>query len=367
MRKNNIARKAAVVGKKTKLRLTVGIDLGDRSSRYCILDEQGEVLAEGSVATTKKGLSQVFGSKRRSRTVLEVGTHSPWVSRHLAELGHEVIVANPRRVRLITDSSRKDDRLDAKTLARLARIDPELLSPVRHRGEQAQADLMVIRARALLVEVRTMLVNAVRGLAKSYGERLGSCGTGQVREELASSLSEPLQNALRPLLAQVESVSRRIRDYDEQIEDIGKSRYPESELLKQVHGVGTLTALTYVLTIQDPYRFRRSRDAGAYFGLRPRRRDSGDSRPQLRITKEGDAYVRKLLVQCAHHILGPFGPDSDLRRWGLELAARGGKNAKKRALVAVARKLAVLLHKLWATGEVYEPLHVRSGNNAAAA
>ena len=151
------------------------------------------------------------------------------------------------------------------------------------------------------------------------------------------------------------------------IETIGNSRYPETELLKQVHGAGTLTALTYVLTVNDPYRFRSSRDVGAYFGLRPRRRESGDSRPQLRITKEGDAYMRKLLVQCAHHILGPFGQDSDLRRWGLELAARGGKNAKNRALVAVAWKLAVLLHKLWVTGEVYEALYLRDRSKTVAA
>jgi len=367
MRKDNTVRKSAVNRKRANRKLTVGIDLGDRSSRYCILDEQGEVLAEGSVATTKKGFAQVFGSKPRSLVALEVGTHSPWVSRYLADLGHEIIVANARRIRLITDSTRKDDRLDAKTLARLARIDPELLSPIRHRSAQAQADLMVIRARAVLVEARTMLVNAARGLTKSYGERLPSSGTGQVREKLAESLSEPLQNALKPLLAEVASVSERIREYDEQIENTGKSRYPETALLRQVQGVGMLTALTYVLTVDDPYRFRRSRDAGAYFGLRPRRRESGDSRPQLRITKEGDAYVRKLLVQCAHHILGPFGQDSDLRRWGLELAGHGGKNAKKRALVAVARKLSVLLHKLWVSGEVYEPLHIRRGGKTVAA
>jgi len=261
MRKDNTAKKSPAVRKKTRQKLTVGIDLGDRSSRYCILDEQGEVLSEGSVATTKKGLAQAFGSKPRSRIALEVGTHSPWVSRYLADLGHEVIVANARRVRLITDSSRKDDRLDAKTLGRLARIDPELLSPIRHRSEQAQADLMVIRARAALVEARTMLVNSARGLTKSYGERLPSCGTGQVGENLAEPLSAPLQGALKPLLATVESLSERIREYDGQIEQTGKQRYPETELLKQVHGVGTLTALTYVLTVEDPHRFRRSRDA----------------------------------------------------------------------------------------------------------
>jgi transposase len=363
MRKNSIVKKSS--GEETERRgtLTIGLDLGDRSSRYCVLDEQGEVLSEGSVATTKKGFAQVLGSMPRSRVALEVGTHSPWVSRYLGELGHEVIVANARRVRLITESSRKDDRLDAKTLARLARVDPELLSPIRHRGEQAQADLMVIRARATLVEARTMLVNAARGLTKSYGERLPSCGTGQVREDLAEPLSAALQDALKPLLTAVESLSVRILEYDQQIEQIGKQRYSETELLKQVHGVGTLTALTYVLTVEDPHRFRRSRDAGAYFGLRPRRRESGDSRPQVRITKEGDAYVRKLLV----HILGRFGQDSDLRRWGLELAARGGKNAKKRALVAVARKPAVILHRIGVSGEVYEPLHVRQNKQAVAA
>ena len=164
----------------------------------------------------------MFGSIARSRIALEVGTHSPWVSRHLAELGHEVIVANARRVRLITESSRKDDRLDAKTLARLARIDPELLSPIRHRSEQAQADLMVIRARAVLVEARTMLINAARGLTKSYGERLPSCGTGQIREELAVP-ERAIAKRLKPLLAEVESVSGRIREYDEQIEKIAQS------------------------------------------------------------------------------------------------------------------------------------------------
>jgi len=128
-------------------------------------------------------------------------------------------------------------------------------------------------------------------------------------------------------------------------------------LLKQVKGVGTQIALTYLLTIEDPHRFAKSRDVGCFLGLRPGRRDSGESQPQMHISKEGDPYLRTMLVQGAHYILGPFGADSDLRRWGLKLAARGGKNAKKRAVVAVARKLAVLLHRLWVTGEVYEPLH----------
>jgi transposase len=320
------------------------------------LDEQGEVIQEGSVATTKKGLNQVFGALSRCRVALEVGTHSPWVSRQLAGMGHEVIVANARRVRLIAESSRKDDRLDARALARLARIDPQLLSPIRHRSAQAQADLMRVRARAALVEVRTALINSARGLTKSYGERLRKCSAERVSKELGLELSTELRAALGPLLAAVEALTERIKEYDRQIEVVARERYAEVELLKQVSGVGTLIALTYMLTLEDPHRFRRSRDAGCYVGLRPKRRDSGDRSPQLRITKEGDRYLRKLLVQSAHYILGPFGPDCDLRRWGLKLAEHGGNNAKKRAWVAVARKLAVLLHKLWVSGEVYEPL-----------
>jgi transposase len=337
-------------------KLTIGMDLGDRFTSYCVLDEAGEVLIEQKLPTSKPGIQQVFGRIPRSRVVLETGTHSPWVSRQLTELGHEVIVAHARNVRLIGESSRKDDRLDARTLARLARIDPGLLSPVRHRSAEAQAHLTVIRARAALVGARTALVNTARGLAKSYGERLRKCGTQQVNKDLAAGFSAELRTALEPLLEEIESLHQRVAEYDRRIEQIATEVHPEVALLKQVKGVGTLIALTYVLTLDDAHRFRRSRDAGCFLGLRPGRRNSGNSEPQLHISKEGDRYLRTLLVQGAHYILGPFGQDSDLRRWGLKLAERGGSNAKKRAVVAVARKLAVLLHKLWVSGEVYEPL-----------
>ncbi len=293
-------------------KLTIGVDLGDRWSCYCVLDEAGEILLEQKVATTPEAMKQIFEKIPRGLIAMETGTHSPWVSRLLTELGHQVLVAHAQKVQLITKSNRKDDRHDARTLARLARIDPELLGPVRHRSAQAQIHLTVIRARAELVSARTSLVNAARGLVKSYGQRLPKCGTQQV--------------------------SRQV------------------ELLKQVKGVGTQIALTYVLTLEDPHRFPKSREVGCFLGLRPGRRDSGESQPQMHISKEGDPYLRTMLVQGAHYILGPFGADSDLRRWGLKLAARGGKTAKKRAVVAVARKLAVLLHRLWVSGEVYEPL-----------
>jgi transposase len=336
--------------------LTIGLDLGDRTSHYCILDETGNVILEDSLPTTPKGIQQVFRKIPRSRIALETGTHSPWVSRQLTQMGHEVIVANAPNVRLIGESSRKDDQLDARTLARLARIDPGLLGPVRHRSAQAQLHLTVIRARAALVGTRTALVNAARGLTKSHGERLRKCGTEQMNRDSAKGLSPQLREALDPLLGEIESLNQRIAEYDRRIEQIAKQAGPEVARLKQVKGVGTLIALTYVLTLDDPQRFRRSRDAGCFLGLRPGRRNSGQSEPQLHISKEGDRYLRTLMVQGAHYILGPFGQASDLRRWGLKLAERGGKNAKKRAVVAVARKLAVLLHKLWVSGEVYEPL-----------
>jgi len=345
--------------------LTIGLDLGDRWSFYCVLDEGGKIILEQRVATTPEAMKQTFGKIPRSLIALETGTHSPWVSRLLTELGHEVIVAHAQKVELITKSNRKDDRHDARTLARLARIDPELLGPVRHRSAKAQIHLTVIRARAELVSARTALVNAARGLVKSFGERLPKCGTYQVNEKLAEGVSAELRDVLVPLLREVESLSERIKEYDEQMEKIAKEVYPEVSVLKQVKGVGTQIALTYILTIEDPYRFAKSREVGCFLGLRPGRRNSGESEPQKKISKEGDRYLRTMMVQGAHYILGPFGQDSDLRRWGLKLAERGGKNAKKRAVVAVARKLAVLLHKLWVSGEVYEPL--RNNRKAMAA
>src|SRR3989441_7872786 len=208
MKKSSTAA-AHKIGKVEGRRLTVGLDLGDRSSWYCVLDEAGEVLLERKLATTPKAMKEVFGGMPRSRIALETGMHSPWVSRVLSELGHEVIVAHARNVRLIGESRRKDDRFDARTLARLARIDPQLLAPVQHRSAQAQAHLMVIRARAGLVRARTSLINTARGLAKSYGGRLRGCNPRNMNPEKASALSPELQRALEPLLAGIESLSEQ--------------------------------------------------------------------------------------------------------------------------------------------------------------
>ena len=266
-------------------KLTIGLDLGDRHSWYCVLDEAGTVQLEQRVRTSAKTLQEVFGAMPRSRIALETGTHSPWISRLLSELGHEVIVANARKVRLIGESRKKDDRLDAQTLARLARIDPKLLCPVKHRSAQAQADLATIRARAGLVRARTALVNTARNLVKSYGERLRGCNVRNMDPEKAEGLSPELQRALEPLLSTIEEVSERIAEYNDRIEALAQQSYPQVELLKQIKGVGTLIALTFLLTLEDPHRFGKSRDVGGYLGLQPGRRKSGQSEPQLHISR----------------------------------------------------------------------------------
>ena len=373
MKKDSIAklqvRKSQIRRMAAKQRLTVGLDLGDRSSRYCILNEAGGKASEDQLLTTKAGLDSLFAKMAVCRIALEVGTHSPWVSRHLAAMGHEVIVANPRKVRLITQSVKKNDRMDAEQLARLARVDPQLLGPIRHRGAEAQGDLAVIRARAEMVDCRTALINTARGLAKPMGERLKSCDADYVKESLAEGLSEATQNAIRPLLKSVEEISRQIGAYDKKIQEMEK-RYPETKVLKQVHGVGTLIALTFILTLEDAERFTHSRDVGPYLGLTRKLRDSGESQPELGISKAGDVLLRRLLVQAAHCILRDGAPDSDLKLWGMTkvqagAGKKGSKRRKKRATVAVARKLAVLLHRLWVTGEVYDPQYNRKAVEAA--
>jgi transposase len=333
---------------------TIGCDLGDKTSVICALDADGNVGLRASVRTTRKGMA-VFFTRTAAHVVIEVGAHSRWVSTLLTKLGHRVTVANPRKVKLISENTNKTDRHDAELLARLGRVDVKLLAPVEHRTPQAQADLAVAKARDLLVATRTKLVNHVRGTVKSFGERVPKCSPESFARQTRGLIPAELKAALDPIYESLDRLHEQIRELDKTIERVAR-RYPDVDVVSQVYGVGILTALVFVLTIEDKNRFTKSRMAGAYLGLRPRKNKSGDGDPQLRITKTGDPFLRRLLVNGANYILGPFGKDSDLRHWGLELAKRGGKNAKKRAKVAVARKLAVLMHRLWVTGEVYEPL-----------
>jgi transposase len=337
--------------------VTIGLDVGDRNTHHCVLDSARSVVVRGSFATTRKELSKTLAPFRGARVALEAGSQSPWMSRHLRNEGFDVHVVDPRRVQLISKDPRKTDRRDAEVLARLEAGMPELLGTIHHRGEQAQADLSIIRARDLLVRMRTMAVQQIRSLSKAFGVRLPAVSTAAFPQRIAALAPSVLQPAIAPLRDLITDLTRRIREYERVLAQVAKERYPEIAVLQQVRGVGPVTAAALVLSIEDPTRFADSRHVGSWLGLCPRNHASGDSDPELRVSKAGDGYLRRLLVQCAHYILGPFGEDCDLKRFGQRLAARGGSGAKKRAAVAVARKLAVLLHRLWRNGLVYEPLH----------
>ncbi len=336
--------------------LTIGLDIGDKQTVGSVLTRSGEVEETFSVATTMSALGRTMTGFKPSRVVLEVGTHSPWISRLVEQAGHEVIIANPRRVRLIAENDSKTDEVDAELLARLGRLDPGLLKPIVHRGERAQHDRILLLARDGLVRARTQFVNQVRGFAKSLGHRMPSSSTVVFPRRVREQFSKDLFPGQSAMLEMIDRLTQEIRCMNREAEKLCKERYPETGVLRQVKGVGPLTALGFVLTLEDPSRFAKSRTVGAYLGLRPRLRQSGGQQPRLRITKAGDKLLRRYLVGASQYILGPFGPDTELRRFGLKLAERGGKAAKKRAVIAVARKLSVLLHRLWVTGEVYQEI-----------
>ncbi len=345
--------------------ITVGVDMGDKKHSICVLGRQGEVLERGLVTNTAKALGTYFGKLEPSRIALETGTHSNWVSRLLKELGHEVLVGQPRKLRAIWQSDRKDDQRDAEMLARIARMDPELLYPIHHRSLEAQADLEVMKAREMLVRARGTLIRHVRGVVKAMGGRMGACHAEAFHKRFHEEVPEALKPALEPVMKSIEELSQRIGHYNKLIEDLSVNKYPETQKLREVAGVGPVTALAFVLTLESHERFDKSRTVGAYLGMVPKRDQSGETDKQLRITKAGDVYARSLLVGCSQYILGHFGPDCELRRFGLKLAARGGKNAKRRAVVAVARKLAVLLHALWKSEEPYHPFYQQHLKQAA--
>jgi len=334
----------------------IGIDLGDRISYYVALDSGGECVGAGRLPTSAEAFEATFGSIGAKSIAIETGTHSPWVSRLLKKLGHRVTVANSRKLRLIYENRNKNDKVDADYLARLVRVDPKLLSPVEHRDERAQQHLTLLHSRDVLIKTRSRLIAFVRGAVKSMGSRVPRCSAEAFVKRARPVVPPMLHAAIEPILSTLEQLAGQIAVFDRRIENLAKDEYRDSQVLMQIRGVGALTAVAFQTTLGDRDRFLHSRTVAAWLGLVPGQRASGQSDPQQRITKQGDTYLRSLLINCAHYILGPFGEDCDLRRHGEMIAARGGKNAKKRAAVAVARKLAVLLHRLWCTHAIYEPL-----------
>jgi len=357
-----------------KVSMTVGIDLGDKFSHVCGIDKAGAVVHASRVRTTKGGFATWARKIGRARIAIETGAHARWVAELLRAAGHDVLVANAREVRLVFSGRRKNDKLDAEALARLLRFDPMLLRPVTLRSAEAHAARAVIMVRHQVVEARTKLINCIRGTLKSFGIRVRSGDANGFHKRAREVVTPALAPALLPTLETVEHLTDQIHAYDKQIENRAKDD-PVSRRLMQVSGVGPLTSLSYVLTIEDPHRFRRSREVGPFLGLVPRQWQSGDRDPELGISKAGDPFLRQLLVQCAHYILGPFGKDCELRRFGQRIIERSGQtpsrgkkrtSPKKRAAVAVARKLAVLLHRLWVSDEDYQPLGYGSRAQLAA-
>jgi transposase len=340
--------------------ITIGLDLGDRKHSVCVLDAKGEILKQETITNSRGSLVALSRRYPGALVAMEVGMHSPWTSRFLKELGHRVLVANPRKVHAIYKNVRKSDRNDAELLARMARSDEKLLSPVEHVSEEMQRDLLQIKLRDNLVRQRVDIISSVRFTLKSLGITLPSPNSDAFAKKARATLRKEHGDMLaliEPSLRVLDGMTEQIRALEKSIAAMAAEKYPESEFLSQVGGVGLLTSLTFILTIGDPTRFQRKRDVAAFLGLVPRRDQSGETDKQLRISKAGNTYLRKLLVGCAQHILGPFGQDSALRRKGLKLTEKGGPRAKRKAVVAVARNLAVLLLTLWHDEAIYQPNH----------
>lgn len=336
--------------------VSIGLDVSDRTSAVIGLDEAGNVVRREQVLTTTADLSRWASAIPATVIALEAGPHSPWISRLLSRCGHEVIVGNPAKIPSISRSRSKSDWRDAEQLARLARFDRKMLHEIRHRSEQTQKDLQVIRSRDAVVRARSKLISHVRATVKAHGHRIDRCSTEAFSKRARTTLHKDVLEIVGPVLDVIDGLSVTIVAYDKRIEKLAATKYPHTSWLQQIKGVGALTALAFALILEDATKFRSSRMVGPYLGLTPSRDQSGEIDPQKGISKEGDRLMRRLLVQSGHYILGPFGTDCDLRRHGRAIAARGGKNAKKRAAVAVARKLAVLMHHLWINQETYVPL-----------
>jgi transposase len=346
----------------TPMPLTIGLDLGARQTQCAVLSADGTRIEERKVSTTSTALRSLFERHPDARVVMEASTPARWISKLAKELGHEVVVANPRNIPIITASTRKCDRNDARLLADLGQVRPQLLSPVQLRADRYQAVRALLFARAQLVKQRTALVTFVRSEVKALGATLPSCSSRAFAGRMRTAIPKALVSPLSGIFDVLQVITTSIDEHDRSIERLSEGSFPETATVRQVHGVGPLIALAFVATIGGPERFGKSRSVGAYFGLVPRLCQSGGYDPELRITKTGDRFMRSLLVSAATRILGPFGPDSDLRRYGERITAQGGKRAKARARIAVARKLAVLLHRLLASGEVYEPLRNNHDN-----
>lgn len=325
--------------------VSIGLDVSDRASAVCAVRRDGSIAWERRVPTVIEPMMAIAAENPEARWILEAGTHSLWLDDGLRNAGADVVVVNPRRLRAVSDSLKKTDRSDAALLALLGLLNPQLLWQVRHRTVQAQMGLVMLKSRDQLVRTRARLITTMRGLVKPFGHRFKACVAEQFHER-RDEVPRELASSLEPLFEVLVHVNAQIAALDERIEQAVKADAAASNLTT-IPGVGPITALVFTLVIDDPERFKNSRQVGAFLGLTTRIDQSGMVDKQLRITKAGDGMLRRLLVQCAQGMLREKARDTSLKRWATSLVDRGGTAPKKRAAVALARKLAVIMHRMW--------------------
>lgn len=345
--------------KTTLPELTIGLDLGDRSTHVCVLDRDGEIVGETPLPTDRESIEALFNSvvAAQPRVIFEVGSQSRWVQKLARECGiNDILAVNPRKLALISKNLKKTDQNDAYLLARAGQALPELLSPIEHVSDEIYVERALMDSRLLLVQERTKLITRVRALAKTFGVKLQKCSTESFARNAPEQIPALLRPACHPLFALLELLDKQITAIEKACRKLIKEKYPIAAKLQRIGGVGEIVALYFVLAVADPSRIRNPRDIGAYFGLVPRKQQSGSSDPQLRITKAGNSGVRRLLVLAAHCLISR-GKDCALQRWALALCQRGGRNSKKRAIIALARKLAVVMLAIWKSGATYDPWH----------
>jgi len=335
----------------------IGIDLGDKKHAICVTDKDGVIIEEYFITNTRQQLESLSEKYPESQIAMEVGTHSPWISRLLKSKDHKVIVANARKLRAIYTNERKSDKEDARILARFLRADVNLLHPIEHVSEESQKAQLNLKLRNGLVKQRAALITTVRGVMKGLGHRLPACSTASFHKKALHFLQQHPEHSasITPVLDTLEVITEQIAHYEQQIADEIEENHPQAVIFQEIPSIGPITALAFTTIIGSPDRFKSPRDVGAWLGLVPRRDQSGESDKQLPITKTGNGYLRTLLVQCAQYLLGHFGPECALREAGLKIANRGGRSAKKKAVIATARKLAVMMMAMWQKQTTYQP------------
>ena len=340
-------------------RMFVGLDLASKISTYHVLDASGETVCTGTVRTQRADLERTFAPVVPAVIAMETGSVSRVADEVLSSQGHTVVVGNPRRIAAIFSNVKKCDKVDAAMLAELVRVSPRLLSPIQHRTATAHGGLTLIRARDANVRARATQINLVRGMAKSYEFQLPSCDAENFTRVVRPLVDQTeFGQMLAPTLDVIAAQTVAIAQFDAKIKAYSDKHVPQAKQLAAIPGVGPLTAMAFALTVDDPHRFPNYRAVGAYLGLVPRRDQSGDVDKRLPITKCGDPLTRRLLVQCGQVILQERTKPTDLKRFGERLMGTVGSR-RKRAVVAVARKLAVHMWTIMRSGKDYDPNHLK--------